>query len=597
MPSPPGKSPPAPEKSAVPGETPPRFSWRQWRMLVRSYAVSERRRQAVAWLGVLVALMLAFAAINVWMSYAGRDFMTAITERNSPAYLKALLVYVIALSLAVPLGVFYRYAEERLALAWREWLTTRLERRYFNNRAYYRIRSAGVIDNPDQRISEDVKLFTATTLSLLLIVANSVITLIAFTGVLWSISQLLVGVLFAYAIVGTLGTILIGRRLVAINFNQYAKEADFRYSLIRVRDNAESIAFYRGEKRELQDLGQRFAGVVKNTLWLIGWTRNLGFFTSAYSYAAFLVPTLVVAPMFMRGEIEFGSVTQAGGAFASVLAAVSMIITQFEKISAYGANVARLGALWDGLDDLDVEDERERGEEEISIAERGRTLDMKDVTVRPPGSERVLVDHLNLHIGTGESILVMGASGTGKSSLLRTIAGLWDSADGEIERPPLARVMFLPQRPYMVPGSLRNQLQYPQLDKAIDDDNLRKVLKLVRLEDVAARVDDDLDARVDWSNVLSLGEQQRVAFARLLLREPAIAFLDEATSALDEDNEHYLYGLLRKRKIAFLSVGHRSTLRQYHDRLLVLEKDGAWDLGDAAGEKETKSAKVAKAKD
>jgi vitamin B12/bleomycin/antimicrobial peptide transport system ATP-binding/permease protein len=550
-------------------------------MLVRGYFVSDRRKQAFVWLAILVVLMLAFAGINVWMSYAGRDFMTAITERNTKGYTGALLVYLIALSAAVPLGVFYRYSEERLALAWREWLTARLERRYFNNRAYYRIRAAGVIDNPDQRISEDTRLFTSTTLSLVLIGANSIITLIAFTGVLWSISGLLVAVLFVYAIAGTFGTVLIGSRLVAINFNQYAKEADFRYGLVRVRDNAESIAFYRGEKRELQDLGQRFAGVVKNTLWLIGWTRNLGFFTSAYSYAAFLVPTLVVAPMFMRGEIQFGSVTQAGGAFATVLAAVSLIVTQFEKISAYGANVERLGALWEGLDDLDVEDERERGEEEISVEERGRNLELKEVTVRPPGSERVLVDHLNLHIGAGQSVLVMGASGTGKSSLLRTIAGLWDSADGEIQRPPLGRIMFLPQRPYMVLGSLRNQLQYPQVQKAIDDDRIHKVLKLVHLEDVTSRVDDNLDTAVDWSNVLSLGEQQRVAFARLLLREPAIAFLDEATSALDEDNEKYLYGLLKKRKIAFLSVGHRSTLRQYHDRLLVLEKDGTWELGDA----------------
>ncbi len=286
--------------------------------------------------------------------------------------------------------------------------------------------------------------------------------------------------LFAYALAGTLGTVLIGGRLVTINFHQYAKEADFRYGLVRVRDNAESIAFYRGEKRELQDLGQRFAGVVKNTLWLIGWTRNLGFFTSAYNYAAFLVPTLVVAPMFMRGEVEFGAVTQAGGAFATVLAAVSMIVTQFEKISAYGANVERLGALWDGLDELDVEDERERSEEEISIEERGRNLELKDVTVRPPGSDRVLIDHLNLHLGAGESVLVMGASGSGKSSLLRTIAGLWDSADGEIQRPPLGRIMFLPQRPYMVLGSLRDQLQYPQLEKTIDDDRIHKVLKQVR---------------------------------------------------------------------------------------------------------------------
>ncbi len=294
--------------------------------------------------------------------------------------------------------------------------------------------------------------------------------------------------------------------------------------------------------------------------------------------------------MFMRGEIEFGSVTQAGSAFASVLAAVSLIVTLFERISAFGANVARLGTLWEGLNELDVEDERERGEEEISVEERGRTLELKEVTVRPPGSDRVLVDHLNLHVGAGESVLVMGASGTGKTSLLRTIAGLWDSADGEIQRPPLGRIMFLPQRPYMVLGSLRNQLQYPQAGQAIADDQLQQILQLVRLEDVSARVAGNLEAVADWSNILSLGEQQRVAFARLLLREPAIAFLDEATSALDEDNEEYLYGLMRQRKIAFLSVGHRSTLRQFHDRLLVLEKDGTWQLG-----KVQESAKKAKA--
>lgn len=591
MSAPSGEPKPTPKAAPPPvAGAEPSFSWRQLFDLVRAYVISDRRRRVIGWLALIAGLILAFAGINVWMSYAGRDFMTAITERNAPAYSRALLVYIVALTVAVPLGVYSRYAEERLALDWREWFTTTLDRRYFNNRAYYRIRGAGVIDNPDQRISEDVKLFTTTTLSLALIIVNSITTLIAFTGVLWSISGQLVLVLFVYAIAGTLGTILIGKRLITINFFQYAKEADFRYGLVRVRDNAESIAFYRGEKRELQDVRQRFEGVVKNTLWLIGWTRNLGFFTSAYGYAAFIVPTLVLAPMFMRGEIEFGSVTQAGSAFASVLAAVSLIVTLFERISAFGANVARLGTLWEGLNELDVEDERERGEEEISVEERGRTLELKEVTVRPPGSDRVLVDHLNLHVGAGESVLVMGASGTGKTSLLRTIAGLWDSADGEIQRPPLGRIMFLPQRPYMVLGSLRNQLQYPQAGQAIADDQLQQILQLVRLEDVSARVAGNLEAVADWSNILSLGEQQRVAFARLLLREPAIAFLDEATSALDEDNEEYLYGLMRQRKIAFLSVGHRSTLRQFHDRLLVLEKDGTWQLGKAQ-----ESAKKAKA--
>lgn len=474
--------------------------------------------------------------------------------------------------------MFYRYTEERLGLLWRQWMTHHLVKRYFFNRAYYRLRSSDTIDNPDQRIAEDVKNFTTTTLSFMLIFLNSSVTLVAFSGVLWSISGSLFLVLIAYAVLGTGLSILIGRRLVGLYYHQYQREADFRYGLIRVRDNAESIAFYRGEKREHRDLVHRFAEVVNNTLSIIGWNRNLAFFTTSYNYAALTLPTLVVAPMFMRGEVSFGVVTQAGGVFAQVLAALSLIITQFERLSSFTAGVSRIGSLWQELDEFDAEDEHESQDEQILIEEVKRGLILEDVTVQTPGGSKTLVRSLDLTLHPRESLLLMGESGTGKSSLLRTVAGIWQSGSGSITRPALKDMMFLPQRPYMVPGSLRDQLQYPQTDSSSDDGAMLEALDLVNLREVLDRVDGDLDAVTDWSNVLSLGEQQRVSFARLLLRKPALAFLDEATSALDEANEERLYTWLRESGIAFVSVGHRSTLKAFHERLLLLKKGGLCEI-------------------
>lgn len=552
---------------------------RQFWRITKALFASERRHKARGYLLMLLVLSLAVGAVQVLMSYAGRDFFTAISKKDSLAYWRALAWYLGTFSLAVPVGVYYRWTEERLALLWREWLAQHLIKRYFNNRAYYRLRGTPSIDNPDQRISEDARNFSISSLSFMLIALNSLVTLMAFLGVLWVISSTLVGLLLVYAAAGTMISILIGRRLVRLHFHQYQNEANFRYGLVRVRDNAESIAFYRGEKREHLDLVKRLTAVVLNWRGVILWNRNLGFFTNSYNYAALVLPVLIVAPMFMRGKVEFGVVTQAAGAFAQVLAAVSLVITQFGGLSDYLAGVQRLGSLWDCLDEHDAEEERISRESTQQVDDVSRVVKLDKLTVRTPGVEaHVLVNELTFVIMRKQSLLIMGASGTGKSSVLRTIAGLWYGGSGLLERPALNDLMFLPQRPYMVEGSLRDQLLYPHSLHGVTDDELRAAVEHVNLADVFARVEGDLERLLDWTNVLSLGEQQRVAFARLFLRLPKFAFLDEATSALDEDNQDHLYTLLKKSGIGFISVGHRRTLTQYHDRVLVLDRSGSWEL-------------------
>ncbi|MEO8205703.1 MAG: ABC transporter ATP-binding protein/permease [Chthoniobacterales bacterium] len=546
---------------------------RRFAQLAKAFFFGSRRETRLL-VAVLLLLCVAVGVVQVLVSYAGRNFMTSLAQRDMQGFYHNMWIYVGTFVLAVPIGVFYQYITQRLALLWRQWMTHLLVKRYFFNRAYYRLQSSTNVDNPDQRISEDVRSFTSGVLGYLLTLINSGVTLVAFIGVLWTISIKLPLVLFLYAGIGTLLSILIGRRLVGLHFKQYQKEADFRYGLIRVREYAESIAFFRGEKREHRDLIHRFAEVVKNTYLIIAWNRTLAFFTQGYNYIALVVPLLIVGPMFIRGNVEFGVVTQAAGAFASVLAALSVIVAQFEGLSAFAAGIKRLGELWDELDEFDSEDAAVESEAQIAVDETASRLKLSNLTVQTPHNGKTLTADLNFVLPPGKSALVMGESGAGKSSLLRTIAGLWLSGEGSIERPNLNYLMFLPQRPYMVQGSLRSQLLYPQNDADASEENIRDVLEKVNLSEMLERVEGDLDRSVDWANILSLGEQQRVSFARLFLRYPKLAFLDEATSALDEPNELLLYNQLRKLCISYVSVGHRSTLKAFHDYLIVLTKDG-----------------------
>ena len=395
-----------------------RFYW-----LAKAWIAGDAKRRARGWLAALLGLSIAVGASQVLISYAARDFVTALSQRDEPAFWRNLWRYLATFALAIPVGAFYKFTADRLSLAWRDWMTNHLLRRYFYNRVYYRLRSSLTVDNPDERITEDVRLFTTNVLGYLLIVINSVITLIAFLGVLWSISPKLVAALFGYAGGGTLLTMLIGRRLVSLHFTQYQKEADFRYGLVRVRDNAESIAFFRGEKREHHDLVRRFVEVLRNAIRIIGWNRNLAFFTNAYNYVALVLPAVIVAPMYMSGAVEFGVVTQAESAFAQVLMAMSMIVAQFDGLSASTAGMQRLGELWDELAEYDEEDARDAEESQIEVSEGRRRLKVEDLTVQTPDGSRTLTKELSLALEPGTGVLIMGESGAGKSSLLRTIAG------------------------------------------------------------------------------------------------------------------------------------------------------------------------------
>ncbi|MCW1885426.1 ABC transporter ATP-binding protein/permease [Luteolibacter flavescens] len=574
-------------------DQPPKFTrhvWKQLWRLIRPYFFGRTWPRAWIQLGTLVTLSVAVTWVAIFSLRVMRDVMTALEKQDTVGFQRALWIYIGTFAASIPLAAFYRYVEERLALNWRDFLSRTFMIRYFYNRAYYRLHGHEEIDNPDQRISEDAKNFTTTSLSFTLLVINSVIQILGFARELWMISGTLVAVLIGYAAFGTLMSFLIGRRLIGLNYLQYEREANLRYGLVRVRDNAESIAFYRGERKELRDLRRRLGGVVGNMSVLIRWNRNLAFFTTGYNSLALILPLAIVAPLFLQGKVEFGTITQAMGAFAAFLAAVSLFITQFERLSAFAAGVTRLGSLWEFLDERDVEDDLEvEVEEHIEISEESRTITLDGLTVETPDRGRTLLRDLSFQLEPGQSLLIMGESGSGKSSLLRTIAGLWNSGDGKIGRPPYRSMMFLPQRPYMVPGSLRTQLDYPEARRNTDPATLQEVLETVNLPDLAKRVEGDFDREADWANMLSLGEQQRLSFARLLMKRPAVAFLDESTSALDEPNEELLYRYLQEHRYTYVSVGHRSTLLKYHDWLMRIGKDGAWEITKTADLEKTTS--------
>ncbi len=563
-----------------------RHLWQRFLNIAKPYWFSQEKWGARGLLAVLLLFSLSVNGINVFISFVGRDFMTALASKQASRYFQLLFAYAGVFIIATPIVVFYRYVRDKLGLYWRRWLTNWFIERYFSNRAFYEINSNPKIDNPDERISQDINAFTRGALSYLLDILDSIITFVAFIGILWSISTPLVIVTLVYSLFGTIVTVWFGKRLIGLNFNQLRREADFRYKLVHVRDHAEMIAFFGGEEQESGQVRRRFNEAFNNFNLLIGWQRNLGFLTTGYNYLVVIIPSLVIAPLYFAGKVEFGVITQASMAFSQVLGSLSLIVSQFQELSAFVAEINRLGTF---AEELETPTEARQPEATFIDTAIDSRVALEHVTLFTPNYQRILVKDLSVTVQPGSELLIIGPSGSGKSSLLRAIAGLWNAGTGLIIRPKLEEMLFLPQRPYMILGSLRSQLLYPNTNSEIPEEQLYRVLQQVNLADLPERVG-GMDAELDWANILSLGEQQRLAFARLFLTRPRYAILDEATSALDLKNEERLYQQMQATSTVFISVGHRPSLVQYHQQILELEGDSSWQLTLAQNYDYNKSA-------
>jgi putative ATP-binding cassette transporter len=569
---------------------------------VSNFARSEVGGKAKWLFAGLIGLLFGISGLNVVNSYVGRDFMTAIEQRDMSAFVRQALFYVGVFALTTVVAVIYRFMEERLGLLWREWLTRQFIATYLDHPTYYRLsdqlEADGEIANPDQRIADDVRAFTTTTISFVLLFLNGVLTVLAFSGVLWSISPLLFAVAVSYAGIGSLLTIALGRPLVWLNYNQSDQEANLRAALIHVRENAESLMLVRYERHLGARLLRDLDAVVANFRRIITVNRNLGFFTTGYNYLIQIIPALIVAPLFIRGEAQFGVITQSAMAFGQLLGAFSLIVTQFQSISSFAAVVARLGSLAEAI-------ERAQAVTTLSneICEHGvRTVDCpmclargvglpalptittrqedgrvayEALTLQLPPDGRVGVRNLTVSIPSGTRTLVLGEDEVAKVALLWATAGVWDRGEGRIIRPGPEGIMVVPERPYLPAGTLRELLVPNGQPSTVSDAGVLAVLRELHLDGVAARAG-GLDVEQTWDNLLSLGEQQLLSIARLILGAPRFAVLHRIATTLTDEQVDEILRVLVEHGITYVTFDQSVRLRDRHDAVLQLDPDGGW---------------------
>jgi len=556
-----------------------------WR-IAAPYFRSEDKWAGRGLLVAVIAIELALVADDVLVNQWRNRFYNALQEKNWDGFVREIIIFTVLASASVVLSVYQLYLNQWLQIRWRNWMTTKYLGEWLQGPNHYRMQLQGdAADNPDQRVSDDVKLFVDRTLNIGVTLLSSIVTLFSFVIILWGLSAAAplhaFGIDFAipgylvwgaliYAIFGTALAQWIGSPLVNLDFQQQRLEADFRFSLVRVRENSEQIALLRGEPAERQRLSERFGRVVGNWYAIMSRTKRLTAFTSSYAQAAVVFPLILVAPAYFAGKIQFGAVFQTTEAFGSVQSALSFFVSTYRSLAEWRAVVARLDGFETAVSSAAT---LASSADSIKMASstEGDEIDLQQLLVRlPNGTPLVSADHLSLR--TSERTLVTGPSGAGKSTLFRAIAGIWPFGNGSIAIPANATLMMLPQRPYFPIGALQAAIVYPAEADAFSSDQVRDALIAVGLPQLATRLEEE----AHWNRMLSLGEQQRLGLARALLHRPQYLFLDEATASLDEPSEAALYGLLEEKLPAttIVSIGHRSTLEAFHQRNVVLVRDG-----------------------
>ncbi len=551
-----------------------------WR-LAKPYWVSEERWPGLGLLAVIVAMSLSLVFINVLLNKWNNAFYETLQNRDLDGFYRQLGYFSILAASYIVVAVYQLYLRQMLQIRWRRWLTDRFLDRWLGDRAYYALALRGAdTDNPDQRIADDIGIFVGQSLTLTLGLLEAVVTLVSFFGILWGLSGTLeipvgsmvwtvpgymVWVAVAYAGLGSWLTKKVGRPLIRLNYNQQRYEADFRFNLVRFRENAEGVALYRGEADEARGFKERFAHVVENWWAIMRRRKRLMWLTTGYGQVAVVFPFLAAAPRYFAGAIQLGDLMQTSSAFNQLQGALSWFVDAYTELASWKATVDRLTTFALALDQAG-EEGAGPGTLTVAVSEQ-ESLRLSALALDLPGG-RPLVEDLSLTLSPGQSLLLTGPSGSGKSTLLRALAGLWPHGRGRAELPASGRMLFLPQKPYLPMGDLRSVVSYPASSGGFSDADIQEALTACGLGRLAGLLD---DSRY-WAQQLSPGEQQRLAFARILLHKPDWLFLDEATSAVDEAGERELYGLLRSRlpKTAVISVGHRQALAAFHDRRLTL---------------------------
>jgi putative ATP-binding cassette transporter len=543
--------------------------------LTKPYWVSEQRRTGLILLTTVVGLALLGVWLEVQFNTWNREFYNTFESKDQAEFFRQLGTFTILAILYIVNGVYRIYFQQMLTIEWRTWLTEHYLADWLRDRAYYRLQLLDKgTDNPDQRIADDLNGFVDLTLTLSLGLLSAVVTLVSFIGILWGISGAItllgieipgymVWVALVYAIAGTWLAHVIGRPLVGINFQLQRNEADFRYALVRLRENAEGVALYRGEAGEYTNFRARFGSVIATWWAKMLKQKQLGWFQSFYGQLAIIFPFVVASPRFFSGSMPLGGIFQIASAFGQVQGALSWFINAYTSYANWKATVDRLTSFTEAIERVREEAEHLDGER---VEDAAADLSLEGLELRLPQG-RPLLAPTNLALKKGESVLVTGPSGAGKSTLFRALAGIWPYWKGKVSLPKGAELLFLPQKPYLPIGSLKQAVAYPMEAKEFNDDAARDALAAVGLQHLAG----DLAREENWAQLLSGGEQQRLAIARALLNKPDWLFMDEPTAALPDNDQASLYRLLKEKLpgTTLVSIGHRAGLAEFHERRLA----------------------------